>query len=867
LADNELTKSEWVRVKEIFINLISLDLTHATEQLQRFSDNQQIIDAVKNMLEVNSSQQDQTITPKQSAVSTMLSLGKLEAGNTFGKYTIIKSIASGGMGEVYLAERNDEVLQKVAIKVLPHNELSEQAIARFDTERRILASLEHPNIARLIDAGKEEKQAYFVMEYIDGIAIDNFCQKNKLDLKARLHLFLQVCNAVSYAHNHLIVHRDLKPSNILVTASGEVKLLDFGIAKPLKILPGTDKIHETLIGKNTLTPQYSAPEQIQGQSITVACDIYVLGLLLYRLLTDRHAFDLRDKTWGEIEQTLQQKIPNLPSESVKRAEGILSFENLSWAKKLSGDLDAIVNHALKKEINQRYTNVKSLANDLQRYLNQEPIVIKRDHRVYKLKKQLRKNWLPISALSLIFMILVISSLFIWRQSQTIKTERDKAILEKQTADQATDFIINTFKSADPTKVLGDKLSAADILKQGSIELKTKSISPAVKNKLLTVLAEVNLNLSNYDEASKLANQLMEDDYLNNVEDHIKSNWIVASIKSNTDEKVKALEILDGIDKTQLKTDEYYFQVMNLKAQILKSLNEYDKANNLATNLLTEVSIAFGYESIEYAMQLKEYGTIIRSAENRKQIHDIMEKSLAIFHKIESSDHLIEQFRTTESLIREKINLKKYNEAVDLLSELKLKYEAIYDPEHIVFAKIFSSLGNIHLNQKNIDDSLNYYRQSLSVYNKNLGSESIRSALIELNIGVVYLYETNDLQLAEQHLIQGLTKIENISGKNNNYYYMSLVYATCLVKLNQYNIAEKIIDETISYYTSRNKLKGRAMALAKSLKGHILVFKKQYVEAEKLLLSSKEKVLESYGNTFHREMIESDLLLIQEIIKD
>ncbi len=256
-SKNSITPAQWQQIKQWFNDLIDVPEDQVKDQLADLTQDELLIQAVLDMLDVHHTD-SQTITPKRSAASIIANQALLQAGDQFGKYTITKAIGSGGMGQVYLAHRDDEVIQEVAIKVLNQGAMDKQSQLRFDIERRILASLEHPNIARLIDAGTESNRAYYVMEYIDGMAVDQYCQSKQLNLKARLKLFLKICAAVSHAHNNLIVHRDLKPSNILVTAKDEVKLLDFGIAKPLEVIPGTEQIHETMIGTAALTPQYAA---------------------------------------------------------------------------------------------------------------------------------------------------------------------------------------------------------------------------------------------------------------------------------------------------------------------------------------------------------------------------------------------------------------------------------------------------------------------------------------------------------------------------------------------------------------------------------------------------------------------------------
>src|SRR5580693_1147736 len=244
-------------------------------------------------------------------------------GDRIGPYRVLRTLGIGGMGEVFLAERADaEFEQQVAIKVVTGGAFSRSVQSRLKTERQILAHLDHPNIARLLDGGSlPDGTAYLVMEYVDGVPIDAYCDSNRLDLAARLHLFQTVCAAVHYAHQNLIVHRDLKPSNILVTKAGVPKLLDFGIAK---LLDDRQAMHHTLAVTHAdirvMTPDHASPEQVRGQAITTSSDVYVLGVLLYKLLTGTSPFVIPSMRLTDIERAICEKEAALPSLAVESAD-------------------------------------------------------------------------------------------------------------------------------------------------------------------------------------------------------------------------------------------------------------------------------------------------------------------------------------------------------------------------------------------------------------------------------------------------------------------------------------------------------------------------------------------------------------------
>ena len=332
-------------------------------------------------------------------------------GTRIGPYEILRELGKGGMGSVYLARRTDGVYPNlVALKVLRSGYASPDLLHRFDQECRILASLNHPNIARFFDGGKTaEGLPYYVMEFIEGQPIDRHCDQQRLDLKSRLALFQQVCDAVNCAHRSGIVHRDLKPSNILVTPEGVVKLLDFGIAKLLQPDPGGATIWLTDSGLRPMTPEYASPEQIQEEELTRATDVYSLGVVLYEMLTGRRPYRLRSRVFHEILRVVCEEQPTLPSLAAALSPDFpgttptTDSDTLArlrqttpgdLRKQLSGDLDSIVMKALRKEPWQRYASAAQFGEDVRRHLEGSPVEA-RSGRLYKLRKQLnrQRGWL------------------------------------------------------------------------------------------------------------------------------------------------------------------------------------------------------------------------------------------------------------------------------------------------------------------------------------------------------------------------------------------------------------------------------------------------------------------------------------------
>ncbi|HET9803741.1 MAG TPA: serine/threonine-protein kinase, partial [Candidatus Acidoferrum sp.] len=333
-------------------------------------------------------------------------------GRKIGHYTVLEQIGVGGMGEVFSAVRSDgQFDQKVAIKLVRSTAASGVVLDHFRNERQILAGLDHPNIARLLDGGTtEDGTPYIVMELVTGKPIDEYCDSRKLSISHRLELFRQVCAAVQYAHQHLIVHRDIKPGNILVTEDGTPKLLDFGIAR---IFDASGIVAATQY--RSFTPDYASPEQLRGEPLSTATDLYSLGVVLYHLLTGRSPYRVDHRAPGKLATAITKDEPERPSTSVTRAETGSTQEFLSenrettpvlLQKRLSGDLDYILLKALRKEPELRYSSVEQFSEDLHRHLERRPVLARKGTWNYRAGKFIRRNRAAVAAAGLVTATLI-----------------------------------------------------------------------------------------------------------------------------------------------------------------------------------------------------------------------------------------------------------------------------------------------------------------------------------------------------------------------------------------------------------------------------------------------------------------------------
>jgi serine/threonine protein kinase/Tfp pilus assembly protein PilF len=440
-------------------------------------------------------------------------------GTRIGPYRVLRTLGVGGMGEVFLAERADaEFEQQVAIKVVHGGTLARGVQSRLRVERQILAQLDHPNIAHLLDGGTlPDGTVYIVMEYVDGVPIDSFCDSNRLDIAARLELFQTVCAAVHYAHQNLIVHRDLKPSNILVTAAGVPKLLDFGIAKLLDDRQAKQQtVAVTHADIRVMTPDHASPEQVRGHAITTSSDVYVLGVLLYKLLTGTSPFVIPSSRLTDIERAICEKDPPPPSVAVKHADpadapGIAEARDTGsnrLQRTLRGDLDNIVIMAMRKEPDRRCSSSQQMASDIQRYLEGKPVIAQRDTLSYRTTKFARRHWLPVAAgVSVLFLILAfatttyVQSLRIAAERDRVAEQRERAERERIHAEEISSFLVNLFKLSDPEENRGNQVTARELLDSSAQRLRAGlQDQPATKAALLTTVGAVYDSLGQYKDA-------------------------------------------------------------------------------------------------------------------------------------------------------------------------------------------------------------------------------------------------------------------------------------------------------------------------------------------------------------------------------
>ena len=527
----------WEKVEALFIQCADLAPNEASAFLDEACPDPAVREAVQRLLNGDRQEDDLKHAVGRTANSLAETRQDSWIGVQVGAYTVTTKIAEGGMGAVYRARRSDrQYEQEVAIKFLTGAMVTGRLRMRFIAERQILAKLSHVNIAKLLDGGETGNGVpYLVMEYIDGVPLDEYCATNRLTIDDRLTLFLQICSAVQYAHGNLIVHRDIKPSNILVGADGVPKLLDFGIAKILDVQHRSPGAALTMDGSRLLTPRHASPEQILGKQVTTASDVYSLGLLLYELLCGRFPYNLdRTTRASEVEVTIVDTDPVPPSAQVRLVAGredVFLERRTSPQKlrqKLNGDLDTIVMLALRKEPEARYRSAGEFGDDLRRAMAHLPVVARPPTLPYLVSRYWHRH--RTAAIGILATVLATiagitastTGYFRAREAERI------AVMESRSAAATSEFLVGLFRASDPNETAGKEQSVGEILRLGVERIETGMDDvPVVKSSILETLSGVYKARYDYEEATQLLERALQ---LHDA--HAADDWIGAARLNN-----------------------------------------------------------------------------------------------------------------------------------------------------------------------------------------------------------------------------------------------------------------------------------------------------------------------------------------------
>ena len=634
-------------------------------------------------------------------------------GMRIGAYRIVRQVGQGGTARVYLAERDDgQFRQRVALKLLRPGHDSEIDRGRFRAERQILASLSHPNIARLLDGGiTDDGLPYLAMELIEGEPIDRYCETRALRVRDRLRMFLTVCEATRYAHRNLVVHRDLKPSNILVTADGQVKLLDFGLAKLLEREqpPASD-----VTSRHWMTPAYAAPEQVRGDAATTLTDVYQLGVVLYELLTGALPFPKRDSSY-ELAQTILDGEPPSPS-SVKPGE-----------KALRGDLDAIVLMALRKEPDKRYASVDALREDLERYLAGLPVHARQGNAAYRARRYARRHRFAVAAAAAFVFVLVGYAVTLSVHAQRVRATLARVEEEKAKAEVSARFLTGLFSPAGAGFGPRDTLSARQLIARGERNVEELGAEPLAQAQLLTVLGSILRTMREHQHADSLLTRALELRRSALGEHHAdvaETAFQLAMVARQRGENDRARGLLTrALEVRRALLGALHPGTVETGLQLALLSNNVDTVMASQRQVLALARRTHGDEHGSVADAMLQLGITLRNKGALEESENVLRTSLAMRRRIEPPDHRMIGAHLGQLAITLK-HRGRLDESEQLHRALLLENEARHGADHPLTAGALRMLTEVLLLRGKTEEAERYARRDLAMRLRSFGANHV-----------------------------------------------------------------------------------------------------------------------------------------------
>ena len=748
-----------------------------------------------------------------------------------GPYRILKLLGEGGMGVVYLAER-DDLGNQVAIKILRDAWLSPARRERFTSEQRTLAQLNHPYIARLYDADTlPDGTPWFVMEYIEGVPLTEYCRKHACSIERRLQLFRAVCEAVQYAHQHAVIHRDLKPSNILVKEDSAVKLLDFGIAKQVESLDVP--VDQTLTGLRFMTPAYAAPEQIRGERVGIHTDVYSLGVILYELLAGRLPFDLSNLTPGEAATVLVTHEPAKPSAAAGRplpiedAPPLLSASKTAWA-----DLDVLCLTAMHKDSQRRYRSVEALIRDIDHYLNAEPLEARPDSLRYRVQKFVRRNRRAVVAASLVFTLVVGMVVFF---TVRLARARNAALEEAARTQRVQRFMTNLFQGGDEAAGPADDLRVVTLLDRGVIEAQSLNGTPKVQAELYQTLGDIYDKLGKLDRADSLLSQALEQrKSLFGADSAETAETLLALGRLRSDQaRLDEAEQLvrQGLEMTKRHFPPDHPAVGKATAAlgtILENRGQYDQA----IRILDEAALLQSTPGAE-----ADLGSTLSELANSHFYAGHFDLSDAINRRVLAMDRRIYGERHPQ-VANDLINLGaiQYEEAHFTEAEKYQRQalditEGFYGKNHPETASAMTLLARTLVNEKRVDEAADLLQGALAIQEQVYGKvhPRVASALNELGRIAQQQGKWNEAEQDFRRMADIYRQI--YAGKH---YYIGIALsnlAGVYVDEKQYPGGENLFREALKMYAETLPPDHQLVGIARVRLGRALLLQHRYADAE------------------------------------
>jgi tetratricopeptide (TPR) repeat protein len=751
------------------------------------------------------------------AVEALAGDGKYAAGTVLGDYEIVSLIGEGGMGEVYLA--HDRSLgRRVALKLVQRGMGTEEIIRRFKREERLLAGLNHPNIAQLYGGGvSPDGGPFFAMEYVDGIRIDEYCDQKRLPLRARLELFRKVCAAIHYAHQHLVIHRDIKPSNILVTETGEPKLLDFGIGKLVD--PGQAAESEpTLTMVAVMTPEYASPEHIRAEAVTTASDTYSLGVLLYELLTGQRPYRIKTRRPDEIARLICETEPAKPSTAVARSDGSSKIQ-IPNPKLLRGDLDNIVLMALRKEPARRYSSVAQFSEDIRRYLDGLPVIARKDTFGYRSAKFVRRHRFGVAAAVVVLLTLIGGIVATAWQARVVREERDVARLETAKAERINTFLQDMIGFSNPswyspnTQKAGD-VTISQVLEDIGPRIETElADQPEVRAEMERTIGTTYMYRARYDLAERYLKAALETYLKLYGEEHSQT--------------ARALLFLAEVK---------YFQ---------GDVSAADQLQRRSLSVYRKEQQAGNVEPRWLAAILSDSAVIAVAKGDAKSAEALVREGLAVGAKLTGGD------RAALAIMRSVLGLiltdqGKLDEAEQLHRSAIVEFHQLPGRERPELGSSLVGLGEVLTTKGELAEADSSLREAEAIHRRSFGDTSPFVATSLLDEAYVS-YLQGDYAQAEERTNSSLEIVKHLyPDESPRYFGYWRLLGRIMSRTGRAAEAEpllrKVLDQQIRSLPEGNN----QIASTKGALGECLTAQKRYAEAETLLLDDYNTLKSRFG---------------------
>ena len=803
----------WQQVKHHFNKVLDLPPEDWTNYLEKFCEDEELRTEVKSLLQAHQQAEEDDPFLEDTNIAAFFGLESDQGDLRIGPYLVIDEIGRGGMGTVYRATRDDDQYEReVALKIIRPGWDNEAFIRRFLSERQILASMEHPHIARLYDGGlTDDGKPYFAMEYADGLPIDKYCNSNRLTVRERLQLFIKVADAVAYAHSLLVVHRDLKPSNILVTESGDPKLLDFGVAKLLAEESALSAAPITQTNHRLMTPEYAAPEQVRGEAIGMATDVYALGILLYRLLTGLPPYRFQKRTPGEVERVICEERPTRPSAAAIRNDADengsqqesrkLRSSPPALSRILKGDLDRIILKALRKEPDGRYSSAEALAEDIERNLDGRPVRARPLTWHYRIRKFVHRNRYQVAGAMVFVLLLVGYAATVTVQSDRIARERDLARSEAAKAEQVSTFLLNLFEANNPNEMKGDTLTARQLLARGVTRAEELGDQPEVHAAMLGVLGGVYQKLGDYHQADSLLKRALRER---------------RAMYGNAHAEV-------GDALHQLGVSAY-------------RQGQLSRSDSLIRRSLAVRRVALGEQSAGVAESLNDLAVVLRHRGALDSAEVNYRRALSIRRSLFGEDHpsVLSIANNLAVLAVERGDLEV---ADSMYRKVLVARRQLLGNENTRVANTINNLAVLMERKGELDSAERLHRQALHIRRKLLGDNHVQVAF-SLNEIAGILRKKGEYQAAEPYYRQALDIRKTLFGKNHVSVGTSLNNLAGLMRdKGDLHAAESLYNQAMQRYRMHLGDNHPWVAVIKKNLGVVQMLRKDYTSAEKMLLDA------------------------------